>query len=103
MSRILAPSLAIAMLALGVSPANAQDIDAAASTEIVLSDINLSSEAGRAVLERRIDAAARKVCLDGIESRNIVNRAVYKQCRSKLAAQVDAALARQGFQIASAR
>jgi UrcA family protein len=65
----------------------------AQSAEVRYGDLNLSSPAGRAELERRTEGAARRVCKDEppIGSR-VSDRAETSRCKDQVRAQVSAAL-----------
>jgi UrcA family protein len=82
--------LALATAALTIAPvaAMAQATDQR-TTGVTYSDLDLSTEAGRAELERRIDTAARQVCAIGesdVGTRIVTRekRACYREAREQL-------------------
>ena len=82
--------LALATAALTIAPvaAFAQATDQR-TTGVTYSDLDLSTEAGRAELERRIDSAARQVCAIGesdVGTRIVTRekRTCYREAREQL-------------------
>lgn len=81
-------TLALALAAsLGGTTAFAQPADR--NAEFRVNDLDLSSSAGQAELDRRISSAARKICGDGMRTgSNIPDRTWLKSCKAQVRAQV---------------
>lgn len=86
MTKAFTIALALAA-AIGSTSAMAQQADL--TSEIRVADLDLSSSAGQAALDRRISTAARKICGDGKRTgSNIPDRAWLKDCKSQVRGQV---------------
>ncbi|MBB3034663.1 UrcA family protein [Alteriqipengyuania lutimaris] len=94
-TRIVSSALALSLIA-GATPAAAQT----SRVEVAFGDLDLTSEAGRATLDTRLQAAARKVCGGRINARDLGSRQAYRTCvnEAKLGyePQVRIALSRAG-------
>lgn len=85
MTRILTP--AIALVLLGATAAQAQ------TAEVRFADLNLSSQAGQAELDRRVELASRRVCTAEPQSHTrLPDRRAAERCKAEVRAQVAAAL-----------
>lgn len=73
-------TLAAAAASICTAPALAQDL---VSIKVSYSDLNLSSTAGAAVLQRRIDAAVTQIC-GRADNRDLQQRAMVSQCRQEV-------------------
>ena len=83
--------IAATALALPVVPAMAQN----ASISVPYADLDLSSPEGRATLDKRIDAAARKVCGVGeIRTGSRLNSSAARKCAASVDRQVRAQIAK---------
>lgn len=83
------PFVVLALSLLAASPALAQ------STTLRYSDLDLSSAAGQAELERRIDAAVRQVCRPEVTTgTRIVDRDELERCEQEVRAEVASRLPR---------
>ena len=91
-------SLAITLL-LAASPALAQSNANPVTARVQIADLNLSSTAGVAELDRRIDAAVKTVCSDNY-ARELWLKFAVKTCRIKA---VDGATRQRNIFIARAR
>jgi UrcA family protein len=90
---ILAAALAATAFAV---PAAAE---APAALSVKYSDLNLATESGRAQLDRRIDKAARSVCLaddvsTGTRLRSAEGRECYEETKARVHEQIAQAIAR---------
>lgn len=87
---MIRPALfALACSALAV-PAMAQ----AQHARIRYADLDLASSAGRATLDKRIDAAARTACADLFETGSLAGNArIARECRADVRAQAEAHVA----------
>lgn len=87
-SRIVLPALALACAV----PAVAQPV----IMTVVYGDLDLTTADGRAVLDARLDRAARKICGGMLEARNLqmmqARRSCLAEARTSYRAQVDLAL-----------
>lgn len=72
--------LASALLAMQATAAAATEVDARPSERVTVADLNLSSPAGLAALDRRIDAAAKRVCAAGDTFWLLWERAARQEC-----------------------
>lgn len=81
-------------LALGAAPAFAAD--APVSVKVSHADLNLASAAGRATLDRRVNAAVRQAC--AVSGYDVRDFAAANKCRAQAStaarAATDAAIAR---------
>ncbi len=85
MNRFLASTLALALLGAGAAQAQ--------TAQVRYADLNLSSAAGQAELDRRIEAAARRACAAELSTGSrIENRDDLSRCKALVRAQVAAAL-----------
>ena len=85
MNRIIASTIALALLGAGTAHAN--------TAEVRIGDLNLASAAGKAELDRRIESAARRVCIvDSPVATRIDDRSEQSRCKAEVRAQVAAAL-----------
>ena len=67
------------------------------TSEIRVSDLDLSNASGKAVLDRRIDAATRKLCGDGKRTgSNIPDHSWLRSCKAQVRNQVTAQLDQRG-------
>lgn len=67
---------------------------AATNAEVRIGDLDLSTEAGRAELSRRVDIAASKVCRpEAITGSHIAHRSQIDQCKAELQRQVESRVA----------
>lgn len=89
MNRPLTHAVAIAFALTGVAGLAQAQTAEDTTTEVRIADLDLSSPAGRATLDRRVEAAARRVCEDDT---TIARRAALKRCKSDVRRQVAAAL-----------
>lgn len=94
---LAAAAAAFLTTSLAVTPASAQT---SALVQVSYSDLNLASDSGRAVFDRRIEGAARELC--GEYMLRIPSLAAYHQsCMTQVVgaglARRDAILARQSF------
>jgi UrcA family protein len=88
MIRTVLTAFAIAAATASVSataPAQAQDL---VTINVSYADLNLSSTAGAAVLQRRIDAAVGQNC-GRADNRDLEQRAAVAQCRREVAIGAD--------------
>ncbi len=86
MTRILTPMVALALLG-GAAAAQAR------TAEVRYADLNLGSAAGQAELDRRIESAARRVCvIEGPGTSRFEDRSQLMRCKAEVRAQVSAAL-----------
>ncbi len=68
----------------------------AESVEVRFADLDLTTDAGRSELAKRVDKAARRACSDTRDTgTNIVNRAAIDACRASVRDQVNARIARR--------
>jgi UrcA family protein len=72
--------LASAVLALQATAAAATDVGAPPSERVTVADLNLDAPAGLAALDRRIDAAAKRVCATGGTVWLLWERAARQDC-----------------------
>ena len=95
MIRTLTLAFALAgTIAAGSTAAMAQ---ADQSSGVRINDLDLSSASGQAALDRRIAAAAKKICGDGTRTgSNIPDRAWVKDCTAQVRNQVTAQLEQRG-------
>jgi UrcA family protein len=85
MTRLLVPTIALALLGAGAVQAG--------TAEVRYADLNLSSAAGQAELDRRIESAARRACAaDAPTATRIQNREDENRCKAQVRAQVVAAI-----------
>lgn len=85
MTKLLVSTIALALL--GTSAAQAR------TAEVRHADLNLASAAGKAELDRRIERAARKVCLDETQTATrIKDHREINRCKAEVRAQVAAVL-----------
>ena len=85
MNRFLASTIALALLGTGAAQAQ--------TAQVRYADLNLSSAAGQAELDRRIEAAARRACAAELPSGSrIEDRSDLSRCKAQVRAQVAAAL-----------
>ena len=89
MQKIIAPALAALALAALAAPALAQTT----SVVVPIADLNLSTEAGRAALEGRIEAAKARIC-GTVEVRKIREGSDRQQCLEETEASVRVEIAR---------
>ena len=86
MTLILTPMVALALLG-GATAAQAR------TAEVRYADLNLSSAAGQAELDRRIESAARRVCvIEAPGTSRFEDRSQMMRCKAEVRAQVSAAL-----------
>lgn len=83
MFKVISTAIVSASL-LVAAPALAQD---AMSVSVETADLDLSSDAGRARLERRVKAAADSICDLGL--RDVKQRASYLACKSDVLASAE--------------
>lgn len=99
----LAAVAALASTTLVTASAMAEPV-AVKSAAVAFSDLDLTSRAGSATLQRRVNAAARQVCDFG-DARNLMARAASEECRAQALAQaepqVDAAIKRAQVRMAA--
>jgi UrcA family protein len=85
MIRIFASAAALALLGAGAVQAG--------TAEVRFADLNLASSAGRAELDRRIESAARRACVqDAPTASRFEDRKQQNRCKAQVRAQVAAAL-----------
>ena len=87
---VLGASMLAAVAALAmVGPASAQsdDADGPLSVTVRYRDLNLASEAGAKAMFARIESAARRVCGEAPDLRDLGRVAVYDHCRSDTVAR----------------
>ena len=89
MRKIIVPALAALSLALTATPASAQTT----SVTVPISDLDLTTEAGKATLENRIEAAKTRVC-GTVEVRQVREGADRQRCLEETEASVRAEIAR---------
>lgn len=89
MNKIIVPALAALSLALTTTPASAQTT----SVTVPISDLDLSTEAGKATLESRIETAKARVC-GTVEVRQVREGADRQRCLEETEASVRAEIAR---------
>ena len=81
--------------AIGSTSAIAQQADL--TSEIRVADLDLSTGSGQAALDRRITAAAKKICGDGTRTgSNIPDSAWVRSCTAQVRSQVTAQLDNRG-------
>lgn len=86
MTPILTPMIALALIG-GATAAQAR------TAEVRYADLNLSTAAGQAELDRRIESAARRACvIEAPGTSRFEDRAQLIRCKSEVRAQVAAAL-----------
>ncbi len=87
MLKILTTAAALTMLGAGAAQAE--------TAEVRYGDLNLASAAGRAELDRRIESAARRVCvIDVPAATRLEDRGQIQRCKAQVRAQAAAALPR---------
>ena len=89
MRKIIVPALAALSLALTTTPASAQTT----SVTVPIADLDLSTEAGKATLESRIEAAKVRVC-GTVEVRQVREGSDRQRCLEETEASVRAEIAR---------
>jgi UrcA family protein len=89
MHKIIVPALAALSLATLPTPASAQTT----SVTVPIADLDLSTEAGRATLESRIEAAKARIC-GTVEVRQVREGADRQRCLEETEASVRAEIAR---------
>ena len=96
MIRTFTLALALAgTLAAGSTAAMAKQADQ--SSEVRFGDLDLSTASGKAALDRRIDAAAKKLCGDGKRTgSNIPDHSWLRSCKAQVHNQVTAKLDHRG-------
>lgn len=89
-------TLALALAAsLAGSAAFAQQADQNGALRV--GDLDLSTNAGQAALDRRIDAVSRKLCGDGKRTgSNIPDRAWLRDCKAQVRSQVTEQISQRG-------
>ncbi|MEE4206850.1 MAG: UrcA family protein [Erythrobacter sp.] len=78
-NRTITIALAAALAGVAALPAAARAEEPATVT-VRIADLDLTSEAGRKTLDRRIALAARKVCGGAPDLRNLAGFAAYRNC-----------------------
>ncbi|MBK6802921.1 UrcA family protein [Novosphingobium sp.] len=96
MTRTFTLALALAgALATGSTAAMASQADQ--TSEVRVGDLDLSSASGQAALDRRISAAAKKICGDGRRTgSNIPDSSWLRSCTAQVRNQVTARLDQRG-------
>lgn len=89
MCKLIVPALAALSLAVLPTPASAQTT----SVTVPIADLDLSTEAGRATLERRVEAAKDRVC-GQVEERKVREGADRRRCLEEVETSVRAEIAR---------
>lgn len=89
MNRRITHAIAIAFALTGSAGLAQAQTDEIPSTEVRIADLDLSSPAGRATLDRRVKTAARRVCEFDT---SVGQRAALERCKSDVRQQVAAAL-----------
>jgi UrcA family protein len=89
-SFFLALAASGAILAFAAAPAEAT------SVPVSVSAFELSTPAGRAAVDARIEAAAEKACRSGDEGTDLASRQAFRVCVAKAAAEADADVAALG-------
>ena len=85
---------AIASAALSITAIANSPAIAASNAEVRIGDLDLSTEAGRAELSRRVDIAASKVCRpEAITGSHIAHRSQIEQCKAELQRQIESRVA----------
>jgi UrcA family protein len=95
MNRSLVTAIALTFALTGVAGLAQAQSAAPESTEVRVADLNLSSPAGQAALDRRVEGAASRVCEVAAP---VGSRAAYRtaesRCKAQVRQQVAAALPR---------
>jgi UrcA family protein len=95
MNRSLTAAIALAFSLTGVAGLAQAQSATPESTEVRFADLNLSSPAGQAALDRRIEGAARRVCEPAMPvGSRAAHRLAEGRCKAEVRQQVAAALPR---------
>lgn len=85
MTKLLVSTIALALLGTGAAQAR--------TAQVRHADLNLASAAGQAELDRRVERAARQVCVDETRiATRIANHKAVTRCKADVRSQVAAAL-----------
>jgi UrcA family protein len=95
MNRSLTAAIASVFALTGVGGLAQAQTGAAETAEVRIADLNLSSKAGQAALDRRVEGAARRVCeVAAPLGSRAANHIEQSRCKAQVRQQVAAALPR---------